>query len=124
LESGYGLVAATSPREYQATRPMGTPEWVPFPQHPLPGVSISVSDIEQMSRERVPETQIIERINHSPLTSVIGGASTVRTQSVAGLNGSMLALLHDQGVAYSVLDALQAQFLAQFMATVSGTWLP
>jgi hypothetical protein len=122
LESGYGVVAATSPRRYQTTRPMGTPEWLPYPQRPLSGAFVSVSDIEQMSRDRVPEAQIIERINHSPLTGVIGagGASTVRTQSVAGLSGSMLALLYDQGVAYSVLDALQAQFLAQFIATVSG----
>jgi hypothetical protein len=122
LESGYGVVPATPPRRYQITRPMGTPDWVPFQQPPPSGALISVSDIEQMSRDRVPEAQIIELINHSPLTGVIGvgGASTVRTQSVAGLSGSTLALLHDQGVAYSVLDALQAQFLAQFMATVSG----
>ena len=122
LESGYDVVAATPPRRYQTERPMGTPDWVPFPQHPPSGASISVSDVEQMSRDRVPDAEIIERINHSPLTGVIGvdGTSVVRTQSVAGLSGSMLALLHDQGVAYSVLDALQAQFLAQFMATVSG----
>jgi hypothetical protein len=70
----------------------------------------------------VPEAQIIERINYSSLTGVIrvAGVSTVRTQSVPGLSGSMLALLYDQGVGYSVLDALQAQFLAQFMETASG----
>jgi len=122
LESGYGVVPATPPRQYQTKRPMGTPDWLPFPQRPASGASISVSDIQQMSRDRVPDAQIIERINYSSLTGVIGvdGVSTVRTQSVPGLSGSMLALLHDQGVGYSVLDALQAQFLAQFMTTASG----
>jgi hypothetical protein len=96
---------------------MGTPEWVPYPQHPPSGAPISVSDIEQMSKDGVPEDQIIERINRSPLSHMIGvgGSFTIRTQPVAGLSGSMLALLHEQGVAYPVLDALQAQFLAQFI---------
>ena len=33
----------------------------------------------------------------------------------AGLNGSELARLHGEGASYAVLDALQAQFLAQFI---------
>jgi hypothetical protein len=117
LESGYGVVPATAPGRYQAGRPMGTPDWVPYPQHPPSGASISVSDIEQMAKDSLPEAQIIERINHSPLAHVIGvgGSFTIRTQPVAGLSGSLLALLHEQGVAYPVLDALQGQFLAQFI---------
>jgi hypothetical protein len=60
---------------------------------------------------------MLERIEHSPLTNVIGvgGTFTVRTQPAAGLSGSTLGLLHEQGVAYPVLDALQGQFLAQFI---------
>jgi hypothetical protein len=117
LESGYGLVPATPPGRYQAGRPTGTPDWVPYPQHPPVGAAISVLDIEQMSRDRVPEAEIIERINRSPLTNVIGvgGTFTVRTQPAAGLSGSLLGLLHEQGVAYPVLNALQGQFLAQFI---------
>ena len=69
-----------------------------------------------MSKDGVPETVIIERIKQSPLTDVIGvGVTTVRTQSAAGLSGSLLGRLHEQGVAYPVLDALQSQFLAQFI---------
>ena len=51
------------------------------------------------------------------LTHVIGvgGTFTVRTQPVAGLSGSQLERLHGQGVGYPVLDALQGQFLAQFI---------
>jgi hypothetical protein len=117
LESGYGVVPAPPPGRYQTARPMGTPDWVPYPQNPPSGALISVSDIEQMSKDGMPETQIIERINHSPLRDVIGvgGTFTIRTQPVAGLSGSLLALLHEQGVTYPVLDALQGQFLAQFI---------
>jgi hypothetical protein len=119
LESGFGVVPAPPPGRYQAGRPTGTPDWVPYPQNPPSGASISVSDIEQMSKDGVPEAQIIERINHSPLSNVIGvgGTFTVRTQPAAGLSGSRLALLHEQGVAYPVLDASQGQFLAQFIET-------
>jgi hypothetical protein len=117
LQSGYGVVPATPPGRYEAGRPTGTPDWVPYPQQPPVGAAISVSDIERMSKDGVPEAEIVERINRAPLTNVIGvgGTSTVRTQPAAGLSGSLLGLLHEQGVAYPVLDALQGQFLAQFI---------
>jgi hypothetical protein len=117
LQSGFGVVPATPPGRYQAGRPMGMPDWAPYPEYPPFGAAISVADIEQMSKDSVPEAEIIERINHSPLTNVIGvgGTFTIRTQPAAGLSGSLLAHLHDQGVAYPVLDTLQGQFLAQFI---------
>jgi len=117
LESGFGVVPAIPPGRYQAGRPMGTPDWVPYPQNPPSGASISVPDIEQMSKDGVPEAQIIERIKRAPLTNVIGvgGTFSIRTQPVAGLSGSTLTLLHEQGVTYPVLDALQEQFLVQFI---------
>jgi len=76
-----------------------------------------VSDIEKMTKDGVPANEIVERINHAPLTNVIGvgGMFTVRTQPAAGLSGSLLALLHEEGVADPVLDALQGQFLARFI---------
>jgi hypothetical protein len=96
---------------------MGTPAWVPYPQRLPTAAPISVSDVRQMTRDGVPQTQIIDRINHSPLTHVIGvgGSLAVRSQPVAGLSGSELARLHDEGVADPALDALQGQFLSQFI---------
>ncbi len=119
LESGYGVVPAEAPGYYQADKPTGVPDWVPYPPKPASTRSVSVSDIEQMAKDGVPEAQIIERINNSRLTRVIGvgGTFTVRTQPVAGLTGSELARLHEQGVGYGALDALQGQFLAQFIET-------
>jgi hypothetical protein len=40
---------------------------------------------------------------------------TIHTQPIAGLTGSQLARLHDEGAGYAVLDALQARFLSQFI---------
>jgi hypothetical protein len=117
LESGYSAAPTPPPGGYQLSRPMGTPAWVPYPQRLPTAAPISVSDVRQMTRDGVPQTQIIDRINHSPLTHVIGvgGSLAVRSQPVAGLSGSELARLHDEGVADPALDALQGQFLSQFI---------
>ena len=117
LESGYSAVPATRPGEYEPGRPTGTPAWVPYPQHVPSAAPVSASDVERMTRDGVPQAQIIDRINRSPLTRVVGvgGSFAVHSQLVAGLSGSELARLHDAGVEYPVLDALQAQFLAQFI---------
>jgi hypothetical protein len=119
LESGYGVVAAEPAGMYKPDKPTGVPSWVPYPPNPGSVSPISVSDIEKMAKDGVPEAQIVERINHSRLTHVIGvgGTFTVRTQPVAGLSGSEFVQLHDQGVGYAALDALQGQFLAQFIET-------
>src|SRR5262245_58215458 len=119
LESGYGVVPAPPPGYYQSGRPIGTPDWVPYPQKLLTGPPVSVSDIEKMTKDGVADAQIIERLNSSPLTHVIGvgGTFTIHTQPVAGLSGSELAQLHDQGVSYPVLDTMQGQFLSQFIET-------
>jgi hypothetical protein len=117
LESGYGEVLATPPGKYQPDKPQGTPAWVPYPPKAPSAGQMSVSDIEQMAKDGVSEAQIIERISHTRLTHVIGvgGTFAIRTQPVAGLSGSELARLYDEGVGYPVLDALQGQFLAQFI---------
>ena len=117
LESGYGEVPATPPGQYRPEKPQGTPAWVPYPPKVPSAGQISVSDIQKMAKDGVSDAQIIERINDSRLTHVIGvgGTSAVRTQPVAGLSGSELAALYGQSVDYAVLDALQGQFLAQFI---------
>jgi hypothetical protein len=117
LESGYGMVPATSAGYYQPGKPPGVPDWVPsMPVSPR-APRISVSDLVQMVKDGVPEAEIVERVNHSLLNGVIGvgGTFTVRSHPAAGVSGSQFAWLHEQGVGYPVLDALQSQFLAQFI---------
>jgi hypothetical protein len=117
LESGYGQVPAVPPGQYPLDKPQGTPAWVPYPPKAPPAGMMSVSDIVQMAKDSASDAQIIERINYSRLTHVfgVGGTFAIHTQSVAGLSGSELARLYGQGVGYPVLDALQGQFLAQFI---------
>lgn len=117
LESGYGVVPATSPGYYQPGKPPGVPDWVPSTVVSPAAGRISVADLVQMIKDGVPEAQIVERINHSHLTHVIGvgGTFNVRSHPAAGLSGSEFAWLHEQGAGYPVLDALQSQFLAQFI---------
>lgn len=117
LASGYGVVASTSPGYYQAGKPPGVPDWVPSKVVSPASGRISVSDVAQMVKDGTPEAQIVERINSSHLARVIGvgGTFTVRSHPAAGLTGSELAWLHEQGAPYPVLDALQSQFLSQFI---------
>ena len=117
LESGYGKVAARPPGQYQAGKPPGAPDWVPSTLNRPTAGRLSLADIEQMVKNGTPEAQIIERIQNSRLDRVIGvgGTFSIRMQPAAGLNGSELARLHAEGASYGVLDALQAQFLAQFI---------
>ena len=52
LESGYGKVAATSPGQYQAGKPPGTPDWVPATLNRPTAGRLSAADIEQFVRLR------------------------------------------------------------------------
>jgi len=117
LQSGYGVVPSTPPGYYQAGKPPGTPDWVPSTLSPVSGGRIAISDVQKMVRDNVPEAQIVERINNSRLDGLVASAGllAVHTQPTAGLTGSQLARLHDEGGSYAVLDALQGQFLRQFI---------
>jgi hypothetical protein len=117
LESGFGVVPATPPGQYQTDKPTGAPDWLPPLLSPPTGAPVSISDVVKMSKEGVPEAQIVERIRSSRLEGVFGGSGvfTITTHPVAGLPGSELAHLSEQGVSYPVLDALQTQFLSQFI---------
>ena len=77
---------------------------------------MSVSDIEQMTKDGASDAQIIERINHSRLTHLfgVGGTFAVHNQPVAGLSGSELARLYGQGVAPRA-GRVAGPVLAQFI---------
>jgi hypothetical protein len=117
LQSGFGVVPSSPPGYYQASKPPGAPDWVPPPLTVASGGRIAISDVQKMIRDGVPEAQIVERINNSRLDGIVAstGVLTIHTQPIAGLTGSQLARLHDEGAGYAVLDALQARFLSQFI---------
>jgi len=115
LQSGYGAVASTPPGRYGRGMPPGTPDWVPASLKT--SGQISIDDILQMHRNGISEQEIVQKISNSRLTHVVGvgGFGKIRTQPVAGVSGSLLAQLREQGVSAAVLDAIQSRFLAQFI---------
>jgi hypothetical protein len=104
-------------------RPRGVPEWVPatsaaaFSAAP----SLTVEEIVRRSRAGASTEDLVRQINSSRLDGLIAqgliatGRLSFGTRSSVGLSGSRLASLHQEGVADPVLDALQEQFLAQFI---------
>jgi hypothetical protein len=103
---------------YSFSRPQGVPDWVPAsPGRPL-GKMIWLDDVRKMVADGVPADQIAATIRDSRLKHVIaqgGGVTNVRTHFTAALKGSEVAALSRQGAADPVLDALQAQYLAEFI---------
>lgn len=98
-------------------RPQGLPDWVTAIPGGGGGGSITVAEVSRMVKDGVPADELTERIRSSRLRDVIAtqGLSTISTHYVAGLSGSELARLHEDGAADPVVDALQEKFLAEFI---------
>jgi hypothetical protein len=104
-------------------RPPGVPAWVPA----SPGIafrnapSLTVEEIAARAKAGVPAEQLVAQIHSSRLDGLIGqgffatGQITFGTRASVGLSGSELAALRKQGVPDPVLDALQEEYLAQFI---------
>ena len=116
MQSGYGNVSAPSALRYPTNKPAGTPDWVPASLPPS-RQRLNVEQVVQLAHSGVPDAELVERIRTSRLDRVIGvgGFGTIRTRPLGGLTGSRLARLKEEGLSDAVLDALQAQFLAQFI---------
>jgi len=119
MQSGYAHVSATPPTRYILSRPPGTPDWVPYPPSHVGGAPLSVDEIVAMARTAMSQGELLGRIRSARLTHVIGigGTGVVHTHPVAGLGGAELAGLKQRDVPEAALDALQGQFLAQFIET-------
>ena len=96
-----------------ATRPQGVPDWVP-PYPDLSGQKISPNEVVKMTKSGMSTEEIVEKVKHS-LVKVIyaDNPQLVGLSRSPALTGSMYADFAKQGVAYEVLDALQAVYFAQ-----------
>ncbi len=99
-------------------RPPGIPAWIPaspdlaFDRAP----GITVDEIARRAKEGVPATELANEVRGSRIEGLIAqGGTNVGTMSSVGLHGSELAALHRQGVPDAVVDAIQEQYLAQFV---------
>jgi len=110
-------------RRTGGTRPPGVPTWVPaFTGTALRSApSLTVDEIARRAQAGVPVEELVSQIHSARLDGLIGqgllatGQISFGTRSSVGLSGSRLAALRQQGVPDPVLDALQGQFLAQFI---------
>ena len=94
------------------------PAWVPA----SPGLAfdgapaITVDEIARRAKEGIPAEELARQVRSSRIEGLIAqGGLTLGTMSSVGLSGSELAALHQEGVPDPVLDALQEQYLAQFV---------
>jgi hypothetical protein len=115
--SGFGIASSAVPGRRPAGLPAGVPEWVLPSLRGAPATGISVSEIVDMAKRGVSDSQIVDLLRHSRLEGVIGVArsNVVLEHLIAGISGSQLARWRSEGVSDPVLDALQGRFLAQLV---------
>jgi hypothetical protein len=121
---GDGMAAErTTGRRTGGGRPPGVPAWVPnapstaFRNAP----ALTIDEIARRAAAGFPTEQLVSQVRSSRLDGVIAqgiiatGQISFGTRSSVGLPGSRLAQLRQQGVPDPVLDAIQEQYLAQFI---------
>jgi len=99
-------------------RPPGIPAWIPASPdlafNRAPGITLD--EIARRAKEGAPAEDLARQVRASRLEGLIAqGGTNVGTMSSVGLYGSELAALHQQGVPDLVVDAIQEQYLAQFV---------
>jgi hypothetical protein len=121
LDSGGNGMAAGKNlgRSYGYARPQGVPSWVPSsPGSPL-APQITVDDVVAWSKSGMPAEEVAKKIRESRFPHVIEDRGlipqSVSTHYSAGLKGSQLAALAQQGVSDEALNALQEKFLAEYI---------
>jgi len=115
--AGDGLSAQQSAPStaYRPSQPLGLPDWYrPFSARLKP---ISVDDVRSMAKAGASDQAMIDAIRDARLTHIIGvgGLGPVATHPLAGLSGSELARLRQEGIPDPVVDELQVAFLGQFV---------
>jgi hypothetical protein len=120
---GDGMSADRPSGRRTGGRPPGVPTWVPN----VPGTAfrnapgLTIDEIARRAAAGVPAEELASQIRSSRLDGVIAqgviatGRISFGTRSSVGLPGSRLAALRKQGVPDPVLDAIQEQYLAQFI---------
>jgi hypothetical protein len=78
---------------------------------------MTVAEIEKLVKEGTPGPDLAARIRASRLHDAIGNGGLTRfsTHYLAGLSGSELARLRQDGASDEVVDALQQKYLAEYI---------
>lgn len=110
---GNGMAPTTDVgRMTHGTRPPGVPTWVP-PYPAVSGQPITTEDVLAMSNSGQSTADVVDRIKKSRVAVLYADdQSAISLRRTPAITGSAYASLAQQGVAYEVLDALQATYLA------------
>jgi hypothetical protein len=108
-------------RMTHGTRPQGVPEWVP-PYPPLTGPLMSASSVVDMTNSGKPTEEIVATVLGSRVDILYADSPAFSSRfRTAALTGSQFARFADQGVAFEVLDALQAVYISQHVERTRNT---
>jgi len=117
LESS-GAVMQTSPdTSVRTDRPAGLPHWYHSTAGFNPRSAITLEELRVLHRTGQSEDELLQQLATRPLSGVIGIGlrSGVHSTLAAGISGATFADLQKEGLPDSVLDALQANYLAVFV---------
>ena len=100
-----------------ATRPQGIPKWVPaYP--PVEGPVMKANEVVEMTKNGMSTDEIVKKVRSSRLYPLYEENDfSMKRFRTAALTGSMFADYAAKGVAYEVLDELQAVYLSLHIET-------
>jgi hypothetical protein len=101
---------------YRSYAPQGMPDW--YRPYSATTRTVSLDSVVQRARQGAPAQELVDEVRNGRLEEVVGlqsPMSGIRTHPTAGLPGSELARLREEGVPDPVLDEVQGRFLAQFV---------
>jgi len=118
LATGEPVKQFPSPTAWINNQPQGMPSWYRPIAVPFKGGGVSLDDIREMVTKGDSEEQILAALHAQGLETIIiqTDTRTIRTRPLTAISGSELAQLRIDGVPDPVLDAVQDQFLSQFVA--------
>jgi len=118
LATGEPVKQFPSPTVFINNQPQGMPSWYRPVNVPFKGGGVSLDDIREMVTRGDSQEKILAELHAKGLETIIiqTDTRTLRTRPLAGISGSELARMRVDGVPDAVLDAIQDQFLSQFVA--------
>ncbi len=95
-------------------RPLGLPDWYRTARNHARLGGITVDELRDLMKTGQTEEQLLHELRTRGLIDVIGvgGKLSFSTRLSAGIPGSTMADLHEEGLSDAVLDELQANLLA------------
>jgi hypothetical protein len=118
LATGEPVKQFPSPTAFINNQPQGMPSWYRPVTVPLKGGGVSLDDIREMVTRGDSQEKILAELHAKGLETIIiqTDTRTLRTRPLTAISGSELAQMRVDGVPDAVLDAIQDQFLSQFVA--------